>query len=234
MSARRGTLFLIAVLAGAGLVACGGDDDSTSGSSIAGMSADEILAKTKTAVSAAKSVHARGTSVDDDGSTVKVDFRLSDGGTTGRVTAQGAIIEILVVGRDFYMKASKDTWTTLTGEAAAGELLAGRYVKVPSTDKSLSGSIASLADWDSFVKEALTPEGTPTKGETKQLAGVEVIGLVDSKDDGTLWIPTEDDPLPVQVDAADGTVMKFTEWGEPVSVKAPSADEVIDLGELSR
>jgi hypothetical protein len=233
VSVRRGTLLLIAVLAGTGLVACGGDDDSSGGSSIASLSADEILAKTKTAVTAAKSVHASGDSVDDDGNKVKIDFRLSDGGTTGSVTSQGATIEILVVGSDFYMKASKEAWQTLTGEAAAGELLAGRYVKVPSTQKGFSG-IESLADWDSFVKEALTPEGTPTKGETKQLAGVEVIGLVDSKDDGTLWIPTEDDPLPVQADTSDGTVMKFTEWGAPVSVKAPPAEEVIDLGELSR
>ncbi|HEV8527532.1 MAG TPA: hypothetical protein VGS60_08275, partial [Actinomycetes bacterium] len=74
------------------------------------MSADEILAKTKTAVSAAKSVHASGDTVDDDGTKVKVDFRLSDGGTTGSLTTEGATIEILAVGRDFYMKASKDAW----------------------------------------------------------------------------------------------------------------------------
>ena len=233
MKARIGTFLLIATLAGGGLVACGGDDDGTSESSIADQSASEILAKTKTAVSAAKSVHASGDTIDDDGNKVKVDFRLSDGGTTGSVTSQGATIEILVVGRDFYMKASKAAWETLTGEAAAGELLAGRYVKVPSTQESFSG-IESLADWDSFVKEALTPEGTPTKGETKQLGGAEVVGLVDSKDGGTLWIPTQDDPLPVQADASDGTVMKFTEWGAPVSVKAPASDEVIDLGELNR
>jgi len=231
--ARRGTLFLIAVLAGAGLVGCGGDDDSSGESSIADLSANEILARTKTAVSAAKSVHASGDTVDDDGNKVKVDFRLSDGGTTGSLTTEGATIEILAVGRDFYMKASKDAWTTLTGEAAAGELLAGRYVKVPSNEQSLK-QIASLADWDSFVEEALTPEGTPTKGETKQLGDVEVVGLVDSKDNGTLWIPVEDDPLPVQADSSDGGVIKFTEWGEPVSVKPPPADQVIDLEELTR
>ena len=233
MRARHGTSLLIAVLAGAGLVACGGDDDSSGGSSIASMSADEILAKTKTAVSAAKSVHASGTSVDDDGTKVNVDFRLSDAGTTGSVTSEGATLEILVVGQDFYMKASKDTWKSLTGDDAAGELLAGRYVKVPSNEGSFSG-IESLADWDSFVKESLTPEGTLTKGQTKQLNGVDVIGLVDSKDGGTLWIPTEDEPLPVQVEASDGTIMKFSEWGEPVSVKPPSAEEVVDLGQLSR
>ena len=232
MSTRRGTFLLMAVLAGAGLVGCGGADDGGK-SSIASLSANEILAQTKTAVTAAKSVHATGDTVDDDGTKSKIDLRLSEGGSTGSVTVQGVPIEILVVGQDFFIKANKDAWTTLTGEAAAGELLAGRFVKVPSTEQSFKG-LKSFADWDSFVKEAFTPEGTPTKGETKQIDGVDAVGLVDSKDGGTLWIPVEDDPLPLQAETSDGSVIKFRDWGEPVTVKSPPADEVIDLGELTR
>jgi hypothetical protein len=228
MTTRR-ALLLLATVAGAVLVACGGDDEN-----LAGLSADEILDRTQKAIADAKSVHASGDTVDDDGTKMKLDFHISDTGTTGTITAEDLTFEVLVTDRDFFMKGDKETWTTLSGDAAAGELLGGRYVKVPTTGDEDFKDIEALADWDSFVKDAFEPDGQVTKGETKEIDGVEVVGLVErGTDGGTLWIPVEGEPLPVQGLDEDGNTIAFADWGKPVTIETPPADQVVDLSELS-
>ncbi len=225
---KRRALLLLATIAGAGLVACAGDDEN-----LTSLSATEILDKTKQAVSDAKSVHASGDRVDDDGTKTKLDFHISETGTTGTLTAEEFNFEILVTDTDFFLKGDKETWSGLTGEAAAGELLGGRYVRIPATDENFK-RIKTLADWDSFVKETFEPDGQVTKGETKKIGDVEVIGLVDKgKDGGTLWIPVEGEPLPVQGIDEEGNTIDFDDWGKPVTIETPPADQVVDLSELS-
>jgi hypothetical protein len=229
---RRGTLLFVAVLTGAGLVGCGGDDEEGARRPrTADLSVEKIVEQTKAAAAAAKSVHAIGDTLDD-GTRITVDLRVSEGATTGSMTAEGVTIEILAVGKDTFMRASKDGWTKMTGEAAAGELFGGRWAKIPPNEE-LFESYRNLADWDFFVEDALTLDGTASKSGTKQIGGVEALGLVDSGDNATLWIPVEGDPLPLQEDAEDGSVLKFREWGEPIMVKPPPAEQVIDLGELA-
>jgi hypothetical protein len=54
--------------------------------------------------------------------------------------------------------------------------------------------------------------------------------MIDREDHATLWIPIEGDPLPLQEETELGGVLEFREWGEPVTVKTPPAEQVIDLG----
>jgi hypothetical protein len=230
MLTMRRLLVLLATLAGAGLVACSGGDD---GESLTSLSADEILEKARQAVSEAKSVRVSGDTVEDDGTKLGIDYQISQTGTTGTVTVEGATFEILVTGEDFLMKGDKEAWTTITGEAGAGEVFAGRWVKVPTDDEDFE-DLEGLADWGLFVEKIFTPDGSFSKGETKQIDGVEVIGLVDDgKDGGTLWIPVHDEPLPVQGIDEDGLTIEFRDWGKPVTIQTPPADEVIDLAKLA-
>src|SRR5262245_31182455 len=133
MTNTRRALLLLATVAGAGLVACGGGD----GERLTSLSADEIFEKTKAAVSAAKSVHATGDTIDR-GTTFKVDLQISKTASTGTLTAEGATIEMLLAGDAFFIKADKGSWTALTGNAATGDVLEGRYVKVPTTAEELA------------------------------------------------------------------------------------------------
>jgi hypothetical protein len=200
VTVRRGTLLFVAVLTGAGLVGCGGDDEEGARRPrTADLSVEKIVEQTKAAAAAAKSVHAIGDTLDD-GTRITVDLRVSEGATTGSLTAEGVTIEILAVGKDTFMRVSKDGWTKMTGEAAAGELFGGRWAKIPPNEETFE-SYRNLADWDFFVEDALTPDGTASKSETKQIGGVEALGLVDSGDNATLWIPVEGDRLPLHEDA---------------------------------
>jgi hypothetical protein len=71
------------------------------------------------------------------------------------------------------------------------------------------------------------------QGASETNDAVEALGLIDSGDNATLWIPVEGDPLPLQEDAQNGSVLEFREWGEPIMVEPPLAEQVIDLRELA-
>ena len=226
MISTRRALVLLATLAGAGLVACGGDD----GESLANLTAGDIFEKTKAAVSAAMSVHATGEAIR--GTTIKLDLRVSETGSTGTLTTEGATIELLFAGDAFFVKAGKESWTALTGDAASGEVLAGRYVKVPTTEDGFAG-LREFVDWDVFVDEVVMDDGLTSKGETKTINGQEAVELFDTQSAWRLWIPVEGKPLPLQVVDPVGNTIEFRDWGEPVSIETPPADQVIDLSALT-
>jgi|SRR5262245_6914435 len=226
MIATRRALLLLATVAGAGLVACGGDE----GGSLATLSADEIFQKTKAAVSAAKSVHAVGDAIRV--TPIKLDLQVSETGSTGTLTAQGATIELLFAGGALFVKAGKESWTALTGDAASGEVLAGRFVKVPTTEGGFA-DLREFVDWDVFVDQVVVPDGLTAKGVTKAINGEEAVQLIDTQSGWTLWIPVEGKPLPLQVVDPVGNAIEFRDWGRPVSVDTPPTDQVIDLSALT-
>jgi hypothetical protein len=226
MLTTRRALLLLATLAGAGLVACGSDE----GESLTSLTADEIFEKTKAAVSAAKSVHAAGYTINR-GTTVTLDLQVSESGSTGTLIAEGSTLEMLFVGEAFFMKTGKESWTALTGNAAAGEMLGGRYVRVPATEEF--ADLREFVDWDVFVDEEVMQEGFTAKGETKAINGEEAIALSDTQSGWTLWIPVEGEPLPLQVVDVGGNTIEFRDWGKPVTAETPPADQVIDLSAVA-
>jgi hypothetical protein len=146
-------------------------------------------------------------------------------------------MELLRVGTDeYYMKADAETWEQLTGEAASGDIFADRYVRIPGDDESL-GDLTSFLDFESFVEEALDPDGTLEKGETAEVNGVQAIGVVDpdSEDGGTLWVALTGEPYPLRIESPEGSgegAIDFLDWGQAVDIQAPAEDEVIDLSGL--
>lgn len=246
---RRPTLLTSALVTGLALVGCGGDDGDSADDVAAPaestapetnwaehLSADEILEEAKDAAAAADSVRISGEVVED-GSTIVIDMQYSGDGSTGTISADGATVELLRVGTNqYYMKADADTWEQLTGEAASGDIFADRYVRMPGDDESL-GDLTSFFDFESFVEEALNPDGAIEQGETAEVNGVQAIGLVDrdSQDGGTLWVALTGEPYPLRIESPEGSgegAVDFLDWGEPVDIKAPAKDEVIDLSEV--
>lgn len=200
---------------------------------VAALTADEILAKAKAALTAAGSYRMKGSGATDDG-TVSLDFKVSGGEFIGTMSmGQGASIELLSAGGQQYMKPSEGFWTMLGMGAQAKTMMAaidGKWVLVPTTDKSLSGIFGAAN-----VDEVLKPTGTLAKGEATQIAGTPVITLTDSGDaESKMFVATTGEPYPVKLGTADGDGVAFSDFGTTFAdIKAPAAGEFIkreDLG----
>lgn len=230
---------LVSVIAAGLLVGCGGSDDESAGpqpNGVTELEPDQILAKSKAAAKAASSVHLKGTVKDSDGGTA-VDLRYKrDAGTVGTVTLNGQSVEFVVMGQDVFFKAAKDTWTELTGDDRAAELIGDRWVKIPSQAPGFD-AVTTVASFDRFLEEALSPDSALTKTDIKTVRGMKVVGLVEqaAPDKGTLYVATEGEPYPVQVQAETGHGgLDFLEWNQPVDVQAPPSDQVVDLSGFTR
>lgn len=248
MIARRAaTLLASTFVTGLALVGCGGEDAESDdiaapaettapeANGVEELSPEEILEEAKGAATRADSVRVSGEVVDD-GSTIVIDVQYSGDRSVGTISADGATFELLRVSTDqYYMKADADTWEQLTGDAATGEIFADRYVRMPN-DESV-GDLTSFFEFESFIDEALAPDGAIEKGETAEVNGVNAIGLVDrdSEDGGTLWVALTGEPYPLRIESPDGSgegAIDFIDWGEAVDITAPADDEVMDLSEL--
>jgi hypothetical protein len=248
----RPVRLLVAVPA-AVLLAAGCGDDTTAGSGspvptssasasasapagngVAALTADEILKKATAALQSAGSVHIKGQG----GSATErfaIDLRYSDGNSTGTLGVQGKTIDLRKVGQSVYLKGDREFWMGIGGEGAA-QLLTGKWLKTPLTDKRFSG-LSELTDLDKAAEGILDPDGTITKGGQKTINDVPCVGLVSSgKDGGTLWVATEGEPYPVRLEpsASSGEqgALDFTEYGEKFTVQTPPAEQVVDVSKL--
>jgi len=238
----------MALTAAALVAGCGGGSGSTgtgttSGApvtttpaenGVADLSPTEILAKATEALGQAGSVHVKGGGFTE-GQQFGLDMKYGPDGANGSVTANGQTIELLRVGSTVYVKASEAFWRS-TGQAAAAELLKGRYLKVPASTPNFA-ELSSLTDLRKNAKELLAPDGTVTKAERKTVRGVDAIGLKSSKG-GTLYVAVRGEPYPLEViPGADGKSdetgsLEFLDYGVPVTVTAPPAEQVVDVSKL--
>jgi hypothetical protein len=221
-------VLLVSVVAAGLLVACGGSDDESArpqSNGVAQLEPDQILEKAKAAAKAASSVHLKGTVATSDSGTA-VDLRYNrDAGTVGTLTENGQSFQLVVVGQNVFLKASGETWTELTGDDRAGELLGDRWVKIPPQAPGFE-AVATLATFNRFIEKALTPAGALTKTGIKTVRGLNVVGVVQKANNETLYIATEGEPYPAQVQSDTGQgALDFLDWNEPVQVQAPPPDQ---------
>jgi hypothetical protein len=209
---------------------------SSSGGGTADLSATEILAKAQAALKAAPSVHLKGSGASE-GQTFEIDMRYGEGKkAAGSITSAGQKIELIRNGQTVYMKADAKFWTSSAGPEAA-KLLGGKYLKAPLTDQRVA-ALATFTDKDSFTGEVLKPDGTVTKGETKDIRGTKAIGLKSSGSGGggTLYIAAEGEALPLQIlpesGGKDVGQLDFLDYGQTVNVDEPPAAQVIDVAKL--
>ena len=244
----RPIVLLAAVLLGAG---CGSEattrrgslsptgstsagSSAAAGQGVAALSADEILAKATAALQAAGAVRIKGQG-SSGSERFSIDLRYSRDNSAGTLRVSGQTIDLRKLGQTVYLKGSREFWTGNGGEAAA-QLLTGKWLKTPLTDKRFTG-LSALTDLDEAAKGILGPDGTITKGAETTVNGVPCVGLVSSgKDGGTLWVATTGPPYPVRIEPSAGSgkrgALDFTGYGEPVTVDPPPADQVVDVSML--
>ncbi len=235
-------------LAGAGVLTfagCGGSGSTPATpppttaapatSSLAGLTADEVLAKAKTTAQAAKSVHVKG-ELSDSGQSITIDLQLAGVARgSGTVTQNGGRIDLVRIGNDIYFKGDEKalTQTVAQGNAQLVKLIAGRYVKA-TVDTPGFSNFAGLLDLVEFVKGVMSPDGKISRIDGKPVAGIPTVGLKDdAKTGGFLYIADQGEPFPLLLEPASGPgSVTMREWNADATITAPPADQVIDANAL--
>jgi len=224
---------------------CAGSDSVISGSGkpspepadngVSQLSARQILSRSQAALKKASSVHLKGRVVSD-GESFDIDLRMSDRAGGGTMTQGGQTLQLLRIGRTVYIKADADFWRTQTGNAAAAQLLQGKYLKGTTSDPSVA-SMAAFTDADKFVAQLLSPQRNVTKGAKKAIRGREAVALIEpGKDGGTMYIATRGEPYPLRLTSntpSEPGAIDFLDYGASVSFEAPPADQVVDTSKLT-
>lgn len=242
----------IAAIAAVAIALVGGCSKSTSGSGTAGtgdaiknapdngvaaLAPAEILAKVQAALPKVSSVHISGGGVSD-GQKVALDVKIK--GTQGSAgtlsipigsdsTSSTIKLDFIVIGKDAYIKGDDTFWKTLAPSSPlSAAQLQGKWLK-GSPDSERLKPLLTFGDLTSLSTELLKPDGKLTKGAAKDIHGTKTIGLVDSgANGGTLYISTQGEPLPVQISQDKGaTTIDFTDYGKPVELTAPPADQLV-------
>lgn len=239
---RRSVITLAATaafLSGCGGSGDGGAEPESTGPTDNGISAlapNEILERSTTAVKNAKSYRIKGNIKTDEGN-MDLDLRVAGSDLGGRLTMDGATVELLAVGGQQYIRPDAKFWQQKSDSPEAAEnivkLMGDKWAKVPAGNKDFSDmfGVASL-------DELLKPDGSLTKGESRDIDGVKTIGLVDeSAKGGTLYVATTGEPYPIRVESKDTTEgqLTFSDFGATFDdVQAPPEAQVVDFEKLKR
>ena len=231
----RLALLTCVLAAGLGLLGCGGDAVGPASPIADDTTAEEILAKSRTAAKAASSFRLAG-EIRQNGDTIELDLRFQkDKGVQGTVGIQDMTFEVVVIDRTAYLKADRETWAQ-AGAGQGAQLLVGKYIQI-SNDTAGFSDIMRVADPARLLDESLTAAGTVTKGEVKQVNGVQAVALTEdgSADQGILYVSLQGEPYPVRVEGpSDEGAVDFTDWNVPVELTAPPADQIISFDELEQ
>lgn len=196
---------------------------------------DELVRRTWTAMESVGPVHVVG-DLFIEGQTAIFDARYDgEGSCTGavRIGTEGAAVDVVVVDGDGYLRGNKLHWLTV-GEGMKREQIAkiaDRWVAVPR-----SAEFAGFCDFDELLDTLREPaeDGIdPARVHRVVLPdyhGREAVQLECRCPDGSFAFVAEtgDEHRLLAVLGAEGN-FDFTEFGEPVEVKAPPADEVVDM-----
>jgi len=209
------------------LAGCGGSGSNGEASK----SAATILADARQAALAADSVRISGT-IHDVGQTIGLDLSIAKGDGGGTMTIRGSKVDVIRTGNTAYIRAGADFYKQVGAGAAVGRLLAGKWLKVPSSNPDFS-PLVELTDLRAFVTQALKPEGTVTKGAETTVDGQKTIELKSSQG-GSLFIATTGKPYPVEF-VGHGTSSGKVTLADWDAAKAPSAPKnAIDISALGQ
>lgn len=193
-------------------------------------SADEILAQSRAALLAAKSVHAKG-EVDNAGSSYAFDLRLVRRvGAAGSLASAGRSLYVLRIGKVAYVRLDSASWRAATGSDAAARTFAGKYLKVSGASGSSFKPFLALTDVQQTYGAALAPTGTVTKGSVTTLRGRRVIDLkISGNGSGHVFVALEGKPYPLRLALGGGSSQRvdFDSFGAKVALTPPPSDKVV-------
>lgn len=228
----------VALLAG-----CGGDSGDE-GKPFEGQSADDIAAKAVEATRQAKSMHVKGDTRLEDGSTVSIDVSVDqEKNCQGTIGAGGTEADVRHTDATLYLRGDERYWRTALEQQpdAAREMapkLRDKWVKMPANDATTAG----VCDKQGFVAAMDEDESERRgmkRGATAEVNGEEALKLTKDASGGeklTLYVAAEGEPYILKTTTEGGRSpgsVTFGEYDKKVAPEQPPADETVDMKELA-
>ncbi|GAA2585275.1 lipoprotein [Streptomyces lienomycini] len=228
----------VALLAG-----CGGDSGDE-GEAFEGQSADDIAAKAVEATRQAKSMHVKGDTRLEDGSTVTIDVSVDqEKNCEGTIGAGGTEADVRHTDATLYLRGDERYWRTALKQQpdAARKMvpeLRDKWVKMPANDATTAG----VCDKQGFVAAMDEDESERRgmkRGSTTDVNGAKALELTKDASGGeklTLYVATEGEPYLLKTTTEGGKnpgSVTFGEYGETVDPEQPPAAETVDMKDLA-
>lgn len=199
-----------------GTVAVGSNGES-------GKDVQQILDDSAFAFFKAASVHLTG-NVTADGVSAAYDLRMSSGGAQGTLVAEGATLDIIVLGEDAYLRG-RDFFGAFAGPDA-DDLIGDRWVHVQTDDPKLGPYLqtVSMPGLQQIISQ-LAVDNPLDKGGTTTVDGAQVVAL--TADGVELDIALNGRPYPRALRGSDGTShfdLRFGDFDRPQPMPEKPAD----------
>jgi hypothetical protein len=243
---RSGSLAAVIVLSAAACGSVGSSGSVKSGgtgaSTLAGMSADQIVQKSVSDLEAASSLRMTG-SLDDSGQSRALDLTVvSAGGCRGTITyttsasatggvAMSGSADLIYVDSTEYMKVGASLAKNLGLPSSTLADLKGKYVKMTSaSDASLAQLCNPFGLWSVFAHDGT---GGFVQTGTATIDGQPALAFKQQKQPGTVYISDSGTPEIVRIagSASQGT-FDLSDYNAPATITAPPADDVVDGSKL--
>jgi hypothetical protein len=194
---------------------------STAGSGEAMKSAAQIVKDARLATARVRSVDMKG-SLSQGRDHVALDIVAGQDSGGGSITSEGATFEAILRPPKLYLRASAASWTKSSGSAAAGKLLAGKWI---SATKSTSGfqSFVGLLRIGKFISKLSSPRSL-AKGAVTTFDGVRAIPITATKKDSTWYVAATGKPYILAIigrGSKYGT-LTFTDYNSATIPAAPA------------
>ena len=232
------------------LTACGSNSVATTaasavaagGSSNAGLTQAELLARFKTALANVTALHMKGGTTGGGSSAFSMDMQINkDSSAEGTIVSTGLTMPLIVVGGVSYVQVTSSLASTLKSAAGSNasllaEIVVGKWISSKSSiGSSMTAGLSSLTNFSQMTKQLGTASGdTFTYLDTSTVNGVQVAQYKDvstnsgSAGTSTMDIPLNGSPLPIEETGSSEGTITFT-WNEPTKVTAPAAADIINL-----
>lgn len=193
--------------------------------------AADIVAEAKAKALAAKTGAFTG-EVTEDGETMRIDFKGSKDGSTSDITIDltpNGKVRILSVGGAVYMQGDEVFWKA-QGAPAEVQKAGDKFVKAPEGETDIAGDLTIA----SFLEEAfaqVTDSIADEVGE-ESVDGVDCWVVTDKKgkEEGSLYVAKDTMELVRFTGSTDSPgQIDFSSWNEDLAIKAPAADQVIEV-----
>ena len=248
-----------ALVSASSLAACG----STGTNGVAGKPTGQIITTAEAAVAGADSVHVQG-DLGSGANLIHLDMRLVKGkGASGTVVIDNQTIELLRVGQDVYVKGDAKFYLSVinglgatpapsgspspsaTGSAtptapastAPGDVtlkaMQGNFLHIGPSDTSYQ-VYASLTDAKSLVDQILTNTGSLSKDGQKDIRGSKTLVLNGSTGNSRVYVGIDGPAYLLRVLPAGGGTLDFLDYGSPVALNAPPANQVVEIGKIPK
>ncbi|ANB04653.1 hypothetical protein SAM40697_0691 [Streptomyces ambofaciens] len=228
----------IALLAG-----CGGDSGGES-EPFDGQSADDIAAKAVEATRQAKSMHVKGDTRLEDGSTVTIDVSVDrEKNCQGTIGAADTRADVRHTEATLFLRGDEQYWqNALKQQPDAARKMApklqGKWVKMPANDAATAG-VCDKQGFIAAMDEDKSERQGMKRGDTTEVNGEEALRLTKKNASGetlALYVATEGEPYILKSETEGGKnpgSVTFGDYGKPVSPEQPPADQTVDMKELA-